>query len=354
MAKEELYKIVEISGRKYVEVPLRDKEKSTDGQEVLKTYRVRHYEQPRPEKLDSYAHLMVDFEKRFFRNVDRGHEILGVANIDEYIKQKRAAYKKAQEPEKELEGCMLHTALIRRAVDNALRHIRLRIGESTSEETADPLKRKELEVLYTSINSDFLETLNLPKLRLNRGQPDTDEVVREMVGEPFRVFTASISHSPEAIGEFYRTRYLKTAQAMECIDTVVNTMAQLDVEKTGYRHQHTQETLEKFAHAARERMQLQRSDPDFHAADVALRSIRNEIQDALYNAGKEAPPHLPRDRKNRETGNPLAGALVKNAVNLIYDVAMTRDAQNHRAQELADSVESYVHQAKLRSYTRRA
>jgi hypothetical protein len=310
-----------------------------------KDYQVRVYDPPPLEDLEAYKRLIVDFEKRFFRNADRGHEVLGVTDINQYIEQKSTAYEHATGPEKDLEGGMLRIALIRRGVDHALQHIQMRIDAAASKTPADG---KKLDELYENIGKDFMAAYNLPALRLSRGQPDVDDVLGEMQGEPLKLFSATLTGSADMIKEFYRSRYGKTAEAMECIDKITQSMRKLDTGRGGYHNQQVQGALVRLADAAKERMQLQRGDPDFHDADVALRSARNDMQDLLLNTGNGVPIHLPGDRKKQGAMDPLETTLARSALNLVYDVAMTHDAQNHRAKELAASVESFVRREQSR------
>jgi hypothetical protein len=337
--QEEGFPILEKEGVKYVE--------------PIPGYLVKHYEPPRIHKLDDYARLIEDFEKRFFRNVDRGHEILAVRDIDKYIDQKREAYNAATGPEKELEGGMLCSALIRRSVDHAIQHIRLRIRQGGKDDPSNALEHRHLESLRKKIDEDYVETFGLPALRLSRGQPDRDDVLGEMRGEPFGIFTATLTDTPDKIHSFYRNRYLKVAEAMQCIDTTVASMAQMNAGGTPYHALHVQDSLAALAQAAKDRMQLQRDDAGFHDADLRLRAARNALLD--IEQGQEKPPaHLPRDHRAQASLPPLALMLTKNAVNLIYDIAVTHDAQRRRAEELAASVQDFTELAARKKRTGRS
>lgn len=318
-------------------------------------YLVLAYDMPKKSDLKTFRQLVVDFEKRFFRNVERGAEVLGVPDIERYIEDKQRLYDAATGSEKELEGGMLRSALVRRMAERALAHLDMRIDyvdkhpdlagltPTQLQEKLPESLRESLKTLEHAVGEDYGAAYSLPALRLNRGQLDKDDVLGEMPGEVFKFFQGSLPGFEQQLEETYALRYGKIADAQKSADEAVQVMAALDRPGSVYHKLHIQESLEKEATLAKQRMQLMRSEPTFHETDNKLRATRNTLGDAMQPDGETPlPRHLPKDRKKLEKLDPIAALLVKNAVALIYDNAMLHAAQPSRVRELKTEVQSVL------------
>jgi hypothetical protein len=252
-------------------------------------YRIKRYAPPAPpNELQGYLALLQDFEKRFFNNVDRGYEVMAKSGpeLDGYIATQAELFASATGAERNRAGRMLAIAELKRGLDNAQEHISLRLEKGAA---ADP---KRLEELQEKIFAEFTSARDekFPTLLRTRGGTDPDGVVQEMVGEPYKMFLATLDPTPHTTEFFFDDRYQKVAHAMKCIDSVPKIMEPFKALES-YRREGIQESLEKLATLAKERIQLQRSDP------ASMRW--------MWSLASFAPPYTPRRMKQAWRAAPI-------------------------------------------------
>lgn len=336
---------------------------------------VKAYTPPEQHDLQGFLQLLNDFEKRFFRNVDRGYlftdtgvvELDGTLhNIDNFIDNKTRVFDTAKGPEREWAGRMLACAHLKRGLEFAKKHIGLRIAQAKRPMNEAELS-KRLEDLQTSAFADFAEGMDdkYPRLLRTHGVPDMDQVVSEMRGEPYNIFGASMDE-PGLLKTFYDNRYGKIASAMSCIDQVPEIMNPL-IDKTtallqaaphsktrgGFRIavksdnpdveaiRQIQGKMLEFASIAKKRIQLLRSDKEFPATDLTLADIRTSLYETandLYNKAtifKPGSPRLAGANATQDVLLPQMADTLKLAVHCIYDMSTTHAAQPKLVEHLS-------------------
>lgn len=310
--------IIGTDGRTYVD-PLGDDK-----------YLVRHYSPPSEKSLGTYLQLVRDFERRFLNYVDRGYSVLNKndGDLDHDIMKWRTESQDANAPlgedQRDYAARMLRVALLGRAMRGAKSHIKMRLQGHSVEEPA-------LQTLATQVEADIVETLSLPPLRMKRGYKDVDDIVGEMIGEPQKIFFASLSGITDNIREFYAARYRKVAAAMQSIDMIHDA-----IEPVGKRFAGIPALLTEMKDSARIKIQLQHYDPDFDLADKRYNISRNKLHDFVADRQEEIT----------QTGggwqaqtNLRALALLKDATDLIYDITTTHSARHKGARLLEVAVE---------------
>ncbi len=312
-----------VGGQAYVD-PLRDER-----------YRVKLFPLPTPGDLGAHIRLMESFERRFMHTADGGREAQRhVGDIDSYIDEKRASFAAAEGLTKEHEGAALCLALLDRGVRRAKEHIERRMHTT-------PATGAALEPLSRLVERDLVEGADLIGfVRRRRGHVDVDNVLNEMKGEPYNIFVGTM---PKGNLEFFgMNRMRKAAQAMRCIDKVADTMRVIagshkDLEEGG-----VQPMLAELAESAKTRVQLQRDDPDFVAADARLHIARDALMNFAPKKSGNAPTlgltHLPAGYGAKGVVSPTTLALLRDAADLMFDIAIVRVPREVSAADLTARV----------------
>lgn len=160
-------------------------------------YWVRYYKPP-GDSLVARKQLIESLARRTFHHTEPGINTPG-----ENLELARAAYENETEPRKKrVNGAMLAGSLFNRATD---------IFTEVVELSTKGVQISDENELMRECAGCFKEALEIGKcVRHYSGEEGIDE----LWGEPFKAFTMSLE-------QFYHSRYIKIAQAMRAIDTVV-------------------------------------------------------------------------------------------------------------------------------------
>jgi hypothetical protein len=159
-------------------------------------YWIKLYEPP-ADTLAAKKSLIQALTRRLFNHVEHGLNIPGTR-----LEEARRAFDGESDPQKKrVKGAMLAGALFNRAADVFQKVVELQaMGVVIAADNA----------LMQQCGSHLQEALSLGRMVLHRSG---EEGIDELWGEPFKAFAFPIE-------EFYRSRYLKIAQAMRAIDQV--------------------------------------------------------------------------------------------------------------------------------------
>lgn len=330
--------IIGNDGNKYVD-PLQ-----SDGK-----YLVRKYDVPELDDLEAFRSMLKDFEQRFLRNVSRGDFVAATSpeKLNHYIDKEREALKVIQManagPEKDeklqaqedVTKRWLATALLARAMRLSKYHIKLRKAGTQDPAELDPIKE--------SIIKDTLEVMSLdPDLRNKRGHADSDGIIAEMPGEPRNIFVASTADSKDLMKLFYDNRYLKVAESMRSIDKAVAAVARITA-----RHPELRTSLREMGETAKHKIQILHNDSDYPAIDLAYIAARDKTHGLIGEAMKEAVSksgqavgHIGRMKAKKYESLASDMTLIKQAADLIYDSALTRNGRDNGVAELKLAVKA--------------
>src|SRR5688500_2902565 len=162
---------------------------------------IKWYPMP-SDTLQEKRRLIEVLARRLFNHVEHGLYVPGVR-----LSEARRAYELESDPaRKRVKGGMLAAALFNRATDILTKLVELQSG-GIGTSPSDPLMRRCGEHLQ--------EALALGRMVLHRSG---EEGIDELWGEPFKAFAFPIP-------EFYKTRYVKVAMAMRCVDRIVGEAA---------------------------------------------------------------------------------------------------------------------------------
>lgn len=161
-------------------------------------YWIRYYEPP-ADSLLARKRLIESLTRRTFHHTEPGINTPG-----ENLELARAAYDRETDPRKKrVNGAMLAGALFNRATD---------IFTEVAELTTKGVRISQENELMRECAHCFEEALEIGKcVRHYSGEEGIDE----LWGEPFKAFTMPLE-------QFYRSRYVKIAQAMRAIDAVID------------------------------------------------------------------------------------------------------------------------------------
>jgi len=161
-------------------------------------YWIRYYEPP-AESLLARKRLIESLTRRTFHHTEPGINTPG-----ENLELARSAYQKETDPRKKrVNGAMLAGALFNRATD---------IFREVVELTTKGVQISQENELMRECADCFEEALEIGKcVRHYSGEEGIDE----LWGEPFKAFTMPLE-------QFYHSRYIKIAQAMRSIDSVIS------------------------------------------------------------------------------------------------------------------------------------
>lgn len=213
-------------------------ERSFDGQlrVFYAGYWIKSYPIP-SDTLQEKRRLIEVLTRRLFNHVEHGLYVPGSR-----LEEARRAYEAEQDPaRKRVKGGMLAAALFNRATDILTKLVELQSG-GIAMSPSDPLMRRCGEHLQ--------EALALGRMVLHRSG---EEGIDELWGEPFKAFAFPIP-------EFYKTRYVKVAMAMRCIDRIAGEAAPALERFPGFRGAGM--LVKELAAAGKVYSETLRSDPD--------------------------------------------------------------------------------------------
>lgn len=307
-------------------------------------YSVKGYEVPvagEKAHLPTFDALLKEFNDRFLNYVDRGHTLRKIndADMDKLIERERAKYEDETLPQarRDLAGIWYKTALLNRSAANARKHIQLRMNINEAE--PDP---KVLDALQTKFLEDWFAAEAIPlELRTKGGVVERDTIFDEMLGEPRKIFQASLPESfPEAMEGFFNTRYGKVAKAKRVIEHTVKAILPLARDY----HPDMELPLLQMAVNAMLKIELQRGvDKDYPEADqshIAYRNVvRKIISDKQVTLQAAVSPHGHVGRMNSvQTARISALNFIEKGCDIIRDMAITRDDMPKALQWLQTSI----------------
>lgn len=164
-------------------------------------YWIKAYPTP-SDTLAEKRHLIEVLTRRLFNHVEHGLYVPGAR-----LEEARRAFDAESDPaRKRIKGGMLAAALFNRATDILTKLVELQaLGVEIPQD--DPL--------MLLCGEHLQEALRCGKAVLHRSG---EEGIDELWGEPFKAFAFPVQ-------DFYRSRYLKVAAAMRCIDGIAAEMA---------------------------------------------------------------------------------------------------------------------------------
>ena len=200
-------------------------------------YWIRYYEPP-PESLSERKKLLDALTRRTFHHTEPGINTPG-----EKLEEVRKAHETQSDPQrKRINAAMLAGALFNRATDIFTKIVELEERGVHVSRNGDLMKQCE---------NCLSEALSLSS---NVKHHSGEEGIDELWGEPVKVFTMTIS-------EYYRSRYLKIAQAMRDIDLVGATINETICSLEWFSG--SQALIDDFILIAKHESEILRSDPDY-------------------------------------------------------------------------------------------
>jgi hypothetical protein len=164
-------------------------------------YWIKAYPTP-SDTLAEKRHLIEVLTRRLFNHVEHGLYVPGAR-----LEEARRVFEAESDPaRKRVKGGMLAAALFNRATDTLTKLVELQ---------ALGVRIPPNDPLMLRCGEQLQEALTLGKAVLHRSGA---EGIDELWGEPFKAFAFPVQ-------DFYRSRYLKVAAAMRCIDLIAAEMA---------------------------------------------------------------------------------------------------------------------------------
>ncbi len=247
-------------------------------------------------------HLIAALTRRLFNHVEHGLYIPGAR-----LGEARAAYESEPDPEKKrIKGGMLAGALFNSAADILTKLVELQsMGVNIS--SSDPLMRR--------CGQHLQEALTLGRSVRHRSG---EEGIDELWGEPFKAFAYPIA-------DFYRSRYVKLAMTMRCIDDLAEVTGAALQSCPGMNG--VKEAIRELADAAQDYAQTLRSDAGVFDcwSNLAVARQRLEAFRAQMPVGSLA---VERDLASE------AETLCKEVCQLLFHVARARVPMPKSALEL--------------------
>jgi hypothetical protein len=200
-------------------------------------YWIRYYAPPE-ETLTAKKELLDMLTRRTFHHTEPGINTPS-ANLD----VARSSWEQENDAiRKRVNAAMLAGALFNRAAD---------IFSSIVDLEQNGIHINSDNELMLECGACFQEALELGK---QVRHPSGHEGVDELWGEPFKVFTHSLS-------SYYESRYLKISQTMQAIDSTAERM--IESFSLPPFFQGIDDIIAQYARAAREECEIMKSDPDF-------------------------------------------------------------------------------------------
>ena len=215
-------------------------------------YWIRYYAPP-DETLSAKRDLLLSLTRRTFHHTEPGINTPG-----NKVEDARDIYQKENDPaRKRVNAAMLAGALFNRATDIFTSMVDLEskgIGVSPDNE------------LMRQCSACFEEALELGK-RVRH--PSGHEGIDELWGEPFKVFTYSIS-------SYYTSRYIKISQTMKAIDEIAERILNIYEQMHSFRG--ISPVISEFARAGRVESEMMKSDPDFFKAWPEFVTLKEQVK----------------------------------------------------------------------------
>lgn len=300
-------------------------------------YKVRYFELPPEGDLRADLKLLESFERRFFHSVGGGAEwALGADDPDALIAKQREMFKTATGGEKELAGSTLCVMLLERGLKRAKKHIRKRISGVPADDEA-------LKAMSKLVEADLIEAINyIQYVRRKRGHPDVDDVLGEMKGEPYKIFVGTMPGNHGVMVHFQLNRLQKAAQAMRCMDAMAEQAKLLAVQHPATAPMAA--LIETLAEQAKQRVQLPVSAEEFDDAHRKLIVARNELHGFApkTQVGAALPASLPGNHPLKSEPSATAVAMIKEAADIMYDMALIRLERPTTLKDFKKRVEEQV------------
>lgn len=199
-------------------------------------YWIKAYEVPE-DTLEHKKQLIEALTRRLFNHVEHGINLPGGR-----LAEARIAFEREHNPErKRVKGAMLAGALFNRATDTFKKVVEMQ---------AQGVDIRVDNALLNECGEHLKEAFSLGKLVLHRSG---EEGIDELWGEPLKAFTFPLQ-------DFYRSRYIKIAQAMAAIDQICDTLAATLRKRPGFDG--VDRLLLDLATAAKLKCETLRTDPD--------------------------------------------------------------------------------------------
>jgi hypothetical protein len=224
-------------------------------------YWIRYYEPP-ADSLFARKRLIESLTRRTFHHTEPGINTPG-----ENLELARAAYERETDPRrKRVNGAMLAGALFNRATD---------IFREIVELTTKGVQISQENELMRECGECFEEALEIGKcVRHYSGEEGIDE----LWGEPFKAFTMPLE-------QFYMSRYIKVAQAMRAIDSVIDKLTGIFALRSEFAD--VVPLLKELCDAAKREAETMRSDeaifevwPRYVAAADAINEYQPGVDDS--------------------------------------------------------------------------
>lgn len=224
-------------------------------------YWIRYYEPP-ADSLLARKRLIESLTRRTFHHTEPGINTPG-----ENLELARAAYEGETDPHrKRVNGAMLAGALFNRATD---------IFREVVDLTTKGVQISQENELMRECSACFEEALEIGKcVRHYSGEEGIDE----LWGEPFKAFTMPLE-------QFYNSRYVKIAQAMRSIDSIIGKLKSIFATRPEFRG--VMPLLDELCDAAKREAETMRSDeaifevwPRYVAATDAIREYQPAVDDS--------------------------------------------------------------------------
>jgi len=224
-------------------------------------YWIRYYEPPE-DSLLARKRLIESLTRRTFHHTEPGINTPG-----ENLELARAAYEKESDSRKKrVNGAMLAGGLFNRATD---------IFTEVVELTTKGVQISQENELMRECADCFEEALEIGKcVRHYSGEEGIDE----LWGEPFKAFTMPLE-------QFYKSRYIKIAQAMRSIDSVIDKLKLIFANRSEFVD--ALPLLDELCDAAKREAETMRSDeaifqvwPRYVAASDAINDYQPAVRDS--------------------------------------------------------------------------
>jgi hypothetical protein len=271
-------------------------------------YWVKAYEVP-ADTLLAKKRLIEALTRRLFSHVEHGLNVPG-----QRLGEARRAFESETCPQRRrVKGAMLAGALFNRATDIFTKLVEIQaLGVRVDSDNA----------LMRECGHHLQEALDLAGMVLHRSG---EEGLDELWGEPFKAFSFPIE-------DFYKSRYIKIAQAMEAIDRICDELIKTFAATSAFEG--IAELIHNFAEAARIKSETLSTDPEVF-----------EVWASFVVAGEKLSSFQPvtsRDAGRAELQRVADGTeLIRRAKGLVSHVTRARVPMPKSARELIEHLERF-------------
>lgn len=271
-------------------------------------YWIRAYEVP-ADTLVARKQLIEASTRRLFKHVEHGLNVPSTR-----LEEARQAFESEGEPaRKRVKGAMLAGALFNRAADIFTKLVDIQ---------ACGVKILPDNALMRECGQHLQEALGLGRMVLHRSG---EEGIDELWGEPFKAFVFPVS-------EFYKSRYIKVAQAMRGIDRIADELSGTLARQPIFAG--VEPLIRDYAGAAKVKCETLRTEPDIF-----------DVWASFVVAGERLSafePRLPVDRTASDELSASQGlALIRQSKDLVAHICRARVAMPKSTRELVERCERY-------------